>query len=131
MNSLLSRKRGQAHFPQVRRKILLSPFWFSLPFWVFLPVELHGELQNPRVAGGRDRAECRRAQIRARVVQVHVVNGVEGFESCLHPIALGDGEEPAQTYVDAEIAGAAQRVASDVARGAGGVLDERGPQRQD
>src|SRR5437773_2938796 len=66
-----------------------------------LEMQFHRELQNPRIAGGGDSAERRRTDVRVRVVQIHVVDGVERLEARFQTIPLVELDDAAERGVDA------------------------------
>ena len=105
-----------------------------------LEEHFHGELQNARVVCTRNLSEVRRAEIRAQRAEararrlsgrsepaheVGVVEDIERLSARLQTESLGKLESPAQCQIEREDTRPTLRIASNVAIGAGRILNER------
>src|SRR5260370_22267389 len=79
-------------------------------------VQLQRKLENARVARGCDASEIGRAQIRARRIEVGMIDDIEAFAARLQPELLRKGKLAAQSDIDAERSRGAQRVSAESAK---------------
>src|SRR5947209_11419234 len=89
-------------------------------FVLALEPDLHRELENSRIVCGEDSTEVRGTEARSRIVEVRVVDQVEGFAARLEAEALGQAEGPHERCVEVQLRRSGDYIAAEVAEGADG-----------
>src|SRR2546428_1292837 len=94
-------------------------------------MQLQSKLQDARIGRAVDRSKCRGGQVRVRVVEVRVIDGVERLEPLFEPHPLLNRKHPAEREIEIERSRSAHRIAPDVPGLACRILSKRNPGRSE